>query len=208
MGTLNDLNQSVAQHALSLPPQAWVYEIDRWEKLIFSIIKQYCESDSEKAVAAVTILRDWNLLDIDTLASKDDIPLEYNSAFKKVMQGLDFSEDEIQEIAFTLVNIARNVKELYNGKIQALFKKYGEVIREELVSAFSNESTDQAKLEQGITLWLQSAYGFPILSERSAVKKYCEQNGVDPNSLGEIANQLDINLGVLDFFIEKSLSAK
>ena len=59
--------------------------------------------------------------------------------FKKILQGLDFTQEEIQEIARTLVNVAVAVKEKYNGKIQAVFRKYGEMIREELVSSFSDQ---------------------------------------------------------------------
>ncbi len=202
MEPIKELQDAINKYAITLPTRAWIYEADRWENLIFSIIRQYCDEDPGKAGTLVNILRDWNLTDIEELSSIDQIPLEYNSAFKKIMLGLDFSQEEIQEIARTLVNVAVTVKERYDGKIQAVFRKYGEMIREELVRNFSDDELDNEKIKHGVSLWLQSAFGLPILSERPKVKDYCNTRGINKENLLNIADELDVNLGVLDYFIE------
>lgn len=204
MEPIKELQDAINKYAITLPPRAWIYESDRWENLIFSIIRQYCDDDPEKAGTAVNILRDWNLIDIEQLSASDQIPLAFNSAFKKIMLGLDFTEEDIKEIAETLVNIAVAVKDKYDGKIQSIFRKYGEIIRKELVSSFSDDNSDNEKITMGVSLWLQSAFGLPILSERPNVKDYCDQNGISKDQLSDIADEIDINLGVVDYFIEMS----
>ena len=199
-----ELQDAINKYAITLPPRAWINESDRWENLLFSIIRQYCDDNPEKAGTVVNILRDWNLIDIEELSAADQIPLEFNSAYKKIMLGLDFTQEEIKEIAGTLVSVAVAVKENYNGKIQSLFRKYGEIIREELVSSFSDDDLDNEKITDGVSLWLQSAFGFPILSDRAYVKDYCDQRGLSKDQLTKIADDIDINLGVVDYFIEMS----
>lgn len=203
MDPLKDLQDSINIHAFDLPPRAWIYESDRWESLIFSIIRQYCDDDPGRAGTAVNILRDWNLLDIETLAAQDQIPLEFNSAFKKIFLGLEFKQEEIEEISRVLVKIAVSVKTSYEGKIQSVLRKYGDMIREELLGIFSDNEIDEEKIDRGVSLWLQSAFGLPILSEKPAVKEYCDQQGISKEKLVEIADEIDVNLGVIDYFIEK-----
>jgi len=204
METSKEIQDAVSKYAITLPPRAWIYEADRWENLIFSIIRQYCDDKPENAGTAVNILRDWSLIDIEELSAEDKIPLEFNSAFKKIMLGLDFTEEEIIEISRTLVTIAVAVKERYDGKIQAIFRKHGEMIRDELISSFSDDEQDNEKITQGVSLWLQSAFGFPILSEKPIVKDYCNQRGLSKEKLSKIADEMDLNLGVMDYFIEMS----
>lgn len=199
-----ELQEAIDKYAITLPTRAWVYESDRWENLIFSVIRQYCDDNPEKAGTAVNLLREWNFFDIEDLSSNDQSPFENNSPLKEIMLGLDFSEDEIEEIARTLVKIALTVKEKYNGRIQSIFRKYGEVIRQELVSSFSDHDLDNEKITHGVSLWLQSAYGLPILSDRAYVKEYCTQRGLSKDQLTEIADEMEINLGVVDYFIEMS----
>ncbi len=205
MDTIKELQDSINIHAFDLPPRTWIYESDRWESLMFSIIRQYCDEDPGRAVTAVSILRDWNLLDIDTLAAQDQIPLEFNSAFQKILLGLEFTQDEILEISRVLVKVAVSVKTSYEGKIQSVLRKYGDMIREELLGIFSDNEIDEEKINRGVSLWLQSAFGLPILSEKPAVIEYCDQQGISKEKLVEIADEIDVNLGVIDFFIEKGV---
>ena len=204
MDTIKKLQDTINSHAFELPARAWIYETDRWESLIFSIIRQYCDEEPERAGTAVNILRDWNLLDVDALAAKEEIPLEYNSAFKKIFQGLGFSEEVILEIARTLVKVATAVKANYEGKIQLVLRKYGDMIRDELLGVFCDETVDAEKISSGLSLWLQSALGMPILSEKPAVLEYYKQQGISREELLKIVDELDLNLGVIDYFIEQS----
>ena len=205
MDTIKELQDSINIHAFNLPQRAWIYESDRWENLIFSIIRQYCDEDPGRAGTVVNILRDWNMLDIDTLAAQNQIPLEYNSAFKKILLGVGFTQDEILEIARVLVKVAVSVKTSYDGKIQLVLRKYGDMIREELLGTFFDNEIDEEKINRGVSLWLQSAFGLPILSEKPAVKEYCNEQGISKEKLLQIADEMDINLGVIDYFIEKSV---
>jgi len=204
MEPTKELLDAINKYAITLPTRAWIYEADRWENLIFSIIRQYCDDNPEKAGTAVNILREWNFFDIEELSSNDLVPFENNNPIKEIMLGLDFTEEEIEEIARTLVKIAVAVKEKYDGKIQSIFRKYGEIIREELVSSFSDDDLDNEKITHGVSLWLQSAFGLPILSDRAYVKEYCDQRGLSKDQLTKIADEMDINLGVVDYFIEMS----
>jgi hypothetical protein len=86
-----------------------------------------------------------------------------------------------------------------------VLREYGELIRDELIRLFSDEALDNEKIEHGVTLWLQSAFGLPILSEKQSVKDYCDQRGINMEDLQTIADELDLNLGVLDYFIEKNV---
>ena len=205
MKAKEELQDAINKYAITLPSTAWIYESDRWENLIFSIIRQYCDDNPENAGTAVNILREWKFFDIEELSNVDQVPLENISTIKEIMLGLDFTEAEIEEIIRTLVKIAVSVKGKYSGKIQSIFRKYGEIIREELVGSFSDDDLDNEKITHGVSLWLQSAFGLPILSDRTYVKEYCKERGLNKDELTKIADEMDINLGVVDYFIEKSV---
>jgi hypothetical protein len=206
MGLETDLKKLVNEYALELPARTWVYETDRWEHLVFCLLRQLSGQNPEKARSAVTILRDIGLLDLEELAVMEGESPANLKAFSQVLRGAGFTEGDTIRAANLLAQVAGVIKDKYAGKVHRIFRHYGEVIRDELVKAFSGSLIPESELREGVSYWLQSAFSMPIPVERQAVLDYCEEQETTPENLWQAADDLGINLGIVDFLLERQLS--
>jgi hypothetical protein len=200
------LQELLAKHALSLPSRAWVSEKDRWESFVFCIIRQFCDQSSDKAISAVTMLRDLDLLDIDRLASEGKERSDTFEALSYVFSSLGFRDDDTYNLVFLLTHIAQVIQESYGGKIHPMIRSYGEVIRDKLTKAFQSEFISNNKLQYAVSLWLQSAYGFPLPVDRPSLQQYCQTSGIRPEDLWKAGEEIDINLGIVDFLVDQEVA--
>lgn len=203
----NELKNLVNEYGLELPARTWVFETDRWEHLVFCLLRQFSSQTPEKARSAVTILRDIGLLDLEELAVMDRESSNNLKSFSQVLRGAGFSEQEINEAANLVSRVASVIKGNYEGKVHRIFRRYGEVIRDELVKAIMDSSISESDLREGISYWLQSAFSMPIPVERQAVLDYCEEKGTTPEQLWQTADDLGINLGIVDFLLDRQYSS-
>ena len=206
MAIETDLKNLVNDYALELPTRTWVYETDRWEHLVFCLLRQLSRQDPEKARSAVTILRDIGLLDLEQLAAMEGESPDNLQSFSQVLLGAGFTEGDTIRASSLLAQVAVVIKDSYGGKVHRIFRHYGEVIRDELVKAFSGSFLPESELREGISYWLQSAFSMPIPVERQAVLAYCEEKGTTPEDLWQTADDLGINLGIVDFLLERKYS--
>lgn len=203
----NELKNLVNEFGLELPARTWVFETDRWEHLVFCLLRQLSGQDPEKARSAVTILRDIGLLDLEDLAAMEEDSPDNLKAFSQVLRGAGFSEQHTVQAASLVSLVAGVIKDNYAGKVHRTFRHYGEIIRDELVKAFSGSSVSESDLREGISYWLQSAFSLPIPVERQAVLDYCEEKGITPEILWQVADDLGINLGIVDFLLDRQHSS-
>jgi len=129
------------EHAISLSPRAWFSETDRWENLVFCLLRQYCDQDPKKARLAVTVLRDRDLVDFDRLSSLDKIPLEFNEAFSRVLISSGFSEENTTRAACLLTQVVGVINNDCDGKINHILRHHGKATRDEFINAFLFQST-------------------------------------------------------------------
>ena len=136
MELIAEPQEILIKHALSLSLRAWISETDRWENLVFCLLRQHCDQDLEKARIAVTVLRDGGLLDIDRLSSLEKIPLEFDETFSRVLISSGFSEENTTRAACLLTQVARVIHNDCNGKPHRILRHHSEAIRDELINVF------------------------------------------------------------------------
>ena len=141
MELIAEPQESLIKNASSLPLSVWISETDRWENLVFCLLRQHCDQDLEKARIAVTVLRDGGLLDIDRLSSLEKIPLEFDETFSRVLISSGFSEANTTRAACLLTQVARVISNDCDGKLHQILRHHGEAIRDELINEFLFQNT-------------------------------------------------------------------
>lgn len=196
------IQQLYEQYGSILSPYAWASETARWTELVFCLLHQCSDVDSEYTRAAVTMLQDLDLLEVDKLVRLDDTTNENTITFATILKQHGFSEAATQHAAKVLFGAANIVKTHYNGKIQRYLRQHGQIMRDELVDSFADSILTKPQLEYAIVHWLQNTVNLPISLESKAVREFCEKNKVSIEDLLQACDALDINVAIVDDLLE------
>ncbi len=181
---------------------AWMYETDRWAELIFCLLNQYNQRNTDSTRMAVSTLQYLGLLESEKLAvleipcNEDVVIVTY------VLRKHGFSEEDIQRAVKLLAQVAKMIQKDYEGKIQRYLRHHGQVIRDELVNAFSGESLTTEQLRYAISHWLQNVLSLPVSLEHQAVIEFCNRNGVTLEDLMWASDELNLNTALVDDLLE------
>lgn len=81
-------------------------------------------------------------------------------------------------------------------------------MRDELANALGGESLNAGQLRYAIGHWLQNALSVPISLEHPAVLGFCKKNGISVGELVAAADELDLNVALVDDLLELDQSIK
>lgn len=185
-----------------------MFEIDRWEELVFCLLNQCHENDPENTRTAIGVLKNLGLLEIDRMTSMNKHDSEAAIVTGYTLKQYAFSEKESNRAVMLLSQIARFIKHGYNGRMQLYLRRHGEAMRDELTLAFRGESLSDSQLRFAVTQWLQNALFLPISLEHPAVVEFCKQNEVTLKELVKAADELNLNLALLDDMLELEQKSK
>lgn len=199
------LQQLYEQYESNLAAYAWASEDDRWAELVFCLLHQCSEQEPELTRAAVAALRSLCLIDVGKMIHLSNTTHENSVVLAYVLRQHGFSTDSVELACRLLAHVANVVQQNYGGKIQRYLRRHGEVMRDELVSAFGSASLDKSRMEYAISHWLQNVLSLPISLQNDAVVEFCQKRGVGPQDLWQAADELDLNLAVIDDLLEMEL---
>lgn len=202
MDLKTQLQQLFERHESHVGVYAWMYESDRWAELIFCLLNQYNLQDTEATRVAVSTLQYLGFLEVDKLAlleapgNEDVVILAY------ILRHHGFSPEGAQHAVRLLAQVAKVMQRDHGGKIQRYLRHQGEIMRDELVKAIGSESLTTEQLRYAISHWLQNALSLPITLEHQAVTQFCRKNGVLPEDLLHAADELNLNIALVDDLLE------
>jgi hypothetical protein len=200
------IQQLHEQYGLFLSSSIWASENARWTELVFCLLHQCSDVDSEYTRAAVTMLQDLDLLDVNKLIFLDDTTSENTITFFTILKHHGFSESATQRAAKVLFGAANVVNTQYNGKIQRYLRQHGQIMRDELVDSFADSILTKPQLEYAIGHWLQNVLNLPISLETKAVREFCEKNKISIEDLLQASDVLNINVAIVDDLLELNQS--
>ena len=181
---------------------AWMYESDRFDELIFCLLNQFNQQDTEASRRAVNSLNYLGLLKMDKLAALEAPGNEDAIVLAYVLRRHGVSEENSQIAVRLFAKMAKVIEREYGGKMQHFLRRHGENMRDELANAFCIESLNKEQLRYSISLWLQNALSIPISLEHPATIEFCRKNGVTLEDLLHAADELDLNIALLDDLLE------
>ena len=202
MDLKTQLQKLFEKHESDIGAYAWMYETDRWAELIFCLLNQYNLQDAEATRMTVNSLQYLGLLEIDKLAALETIGDDHAVVLTYILKQHGFSEKDVPRAVRLLCQVASVIKKGYDGKIQRYLRRQGEVMRDELVNAFGHESLSTEQLRYAISHWLQNALSLPVSLEHQAVREFCSKNGVTLEDLLRTADELNLNIALVDDLLE------
>lgn len=208
MDLKKQLNELFEHYGEDLGDYAWLYESDRWVELIFCLLNQCVDQDPEIIREAASMLQNLDLLNTEDMVSLGKPGHEKTIAAAYVLKAHGFSEKEARRAIVLLASTAKAIQKTYGGKIQRYLRKHGMAMREELVNAIGFDSLDQGQLRYAITHWLQNALSLPISLEHQAILGFCRKNNVTLEDLLHTADDLDLNIALLDDLLEIEQKSK
>jgi hypothetical protein len=94
----------------------------------------------------------------------------------------------------------------YDGKVQRYLRHYGQQMLDALSHDFSYSQIAKEDVRHAFTHWLQNVLNMPVAVSEPAIAKFCERRGIRAEELLKVADELDINVALLDDMIANYVS--
>ncbi|MCK9592102.1 MAG: hypothetical protein M0Q91_08865 [Methanoregula sp.] len=187
----------------------WPFETARWHELIFCIIFRLGQPDldGQNTRDLTNILAHLNLLNISSLKNlkgkKGVIDFTHPDAvlMQTLLSRKGLDPKTSRKIIATIVNTADGFQTKYEGKIQKYLRHYGRMMLDDLGTNFDYNDIDKKDVEYIYTHWLQNVLNMPLPLSQPDVYEFCQKKGIKITELVEIADELDLNLALLDDII-------
>lgn len=196
------LQELFERHEVDVGAYAWMHENDRWAELIFCLLNQYNPQNAQTIRMAVSSLQYLGLLDTTKLSLLETPGNEDVVVFAHILKRHGFSPENTEHAVKLLVHVASVIHKDYEGKIQRYLRRAGERMRDELANMFGGGLLKEEQLHYAISSWLQNALSLPISLEHPAVLEFCKRNGVSVEELLHAADELDLNIALVDDLLE------
>ena len=90
----------------------------------------------------------------------------------------------------------------YQGKIQLYLRWYAELILNDLKRVFEFTALSETEARYALTLFLQNTTAMPISLRDRSIDAFCGKYKLTPEQLFSAADDLDINLALVDDVIQ------
>lgn len=197
------LSDILLNYGVDLPTSLWASEKDRWLELLICVINQVVPAPNITEVREIVDI--WEKLHFTSPASLSAIQTSSKEYAVMIitLQQYGFDDQEATVAANSAIGLAKAVQHHYHGKIQTIIRKHAEALQKDLVDAFAAIDLDSTQINYAVIHWLQNTANAPLTLSHQAVKNFYKEKGIDEAALVAAADQLDINLSVIDDVLEK-----
>jgi len=199
----------------------WPSEHERWVELVFALITRIGKKPEYEIRDVIEKLDDLDLLDIEGLSniSKMGADIDFDSPLaKRIIASLSetrfteeaskkpgFTEEESKRSLSVMHEAAKSLMEHHDGKIQKYLRKYGQQMLDEFAEHFSFTGMDEKDLNNAVTYWLQNVLNMPVNLKTESIDTYCATLGISYEELVKEADNLNINVALLDDMIDQHM---
>jgi hypothetical protein len=177
------------------------FEHVRYVELVFSLLSVVTELPQHRVRHAVEVLDNLHLLDIQSLTSSGDAALTLSQRIRQVLTEAGFSPVAAERGETAVRDLARGIQTNYHGKLQRYLREYGQRMVSEIGEHFHFGELKPAQVQRAFTYWLQNVLNMPISLTDESVAKFLAHFGQEPRKLEEIADEMELNLAVVDDLI-------
>ncbi len=188
----------------------WPSEHERWVELIFALVSRITDKPESKVREVIENCDALDLLGIEELAKipEKEKGIDFDSTqAKRIFELLaesGFMEKESKSSILAMHDVAKSLIDRHKGKIQIYLRKYGQRMIHELSQNFSFSEMNKKDMEFAFTYWLQNVLNMPINLGTESTTKFCEKLKITEEEFLNEADNLDINIALLDDMIEQS----
>jgi hypothetical protein len=191
------------QHYPEMQHSVWMNEKERFSEFVFCLLYAHIRKDPQNVRRAIESLQNLNLLDVDKLELAGKPDSKESALIAYILEQHGFDSQSTKTVLLALAGIAGILKNDYYGKIQIMLRNYGEEIRDKIVQRLSESGIPASEnLRFAVTHWLQNVCFMPLSLKHDALKRFCETNNVKPEEVWQAADELDLNLSLVDDLLE------
>ncbi len=182
----------------------WINEADRWKELVFALLVRIGDLPEPRLRGVVDALQGAGLLDIAALAGAPRDPQEIerpDSQGQRVCEllgELGFGPGQARTAFLAMAEAAAALQLHFGGKVQRYLRLYGEKMLAEVPSIFAFTAISDAQARLAFAYWLQNVASLPVSLPDEEVEQFCAHHGVTLEQWLVAADELDINLALLD----------
>jgi hypothetical protein len=208
---LRELRSHGEELSMSHP---WVWEGERWKELVFAILTQVSDLAEDDARELATELDDLELLDIPALAGllrnrkSPDLKDPLARHLMEIAQESGLSPEQAKRGAAAICEAALALDEQFGGRVQNYLRGYGETMLRDMERIFHFSALSAPESRLAFAYWLQNVLNMPVSLLDSNVQQFCKQHGLKPSQLIAAADELDLNLAVLDDLVQYAVAAQ
>lgn len=204
----------------------WVWEGDRWNELVFALLATITNVSDEKVRELTEKLSNLDLLDVTRLTeicskggrtglsrllssyNNVDFGHAYAHQIMEELRDYGFSQQEAEQALVTICEAASSLQKSHDGKVQRYLRHYGELMLKEIRDHFQFTALDSDKVQLAFILWFQNVLNMPISLIDDNIKEFCRQYNLQPEQLIKAADELNVNLGLVDDLVKSLLDEK
>ena len=192
----------------------WLWETERWHELVFCLLFRLGEPElpPSRARSLTGILASLDMLSINDLAGHVDDRGEVDFThpdlilMMQILQRTGMDTIKAQAIVTTICQTALGLLRHYDGKVQRYLRHYGQQMLDALSQYFSYIQIAKEDMQHAFTHWLQNVLNMPVAVSEPAIAKFCETRGISAEELLQVADELNINVALLDDMIASYVS--
>jgi len=208
---LRELRSYGEELSLSHP---WVWEGERWKELVFAILAQLSDLAEDDVRELADEMDELELLEIPALASlvrNRKTPNLADPLARHIMelaQESGLSLEQAKRGVAAICEAALALEEQFGGRIQNYLRGYGETMLGDMARIFHFSTLNTSESRLAFTYWLQNVLNMPMSLLDKNVQQFCEQHGLKPSQLIAAADELDLNLALLDDLVQYAIAAQ
>lgn len=190
----------------------WPWETARWHELAFCLLMRSGQPELSAGTARrlTSTLAELNLLQIEMLSrltpdgGEPDLSHPDLDLMLRLLQRSGLNEAKATATVTTICQAAHSLQQYHGGKVQHYLRQYGQQMLDELGEHFVFSSISQEDARYAFTHWLQNVLNLPLPISNPAVEAFCHEQGVTVPNLVRVADELDLNLALLDDMLSGS----
>lgn len=201
--------------AAPLDQYQWAWESARWHELVFCLLLRLGQPQIEADIARrlTSTLENLDLLRIEGLVAlagdggSPDFDHPDLMLMLRVLERFGFTGAQASVAVTTICEAALALQDRHDGKVQRYLRYYGEQMLDELAKHFSFSRMPDEDARHAFTHWLQNVLNMPVKLAEPPVKQLCQQFQVTLDDLVAIADELDLNLALVDDMLASSTAS-
>jgi hypothetical protein len=188
----------------------WLWEHNRWKELVFCILTQTVSGDQERLRVITDHLDILGLIQIESLAAlveNGQVNFNNNRLADELLDFLmenGFEKTAAEKSVVSLAEVADGIHKNFDGKVQHYLRTYGELLLKDLPKKFKFSQLDSSQARQVFIFWMQNVLTLPLSLEDETMKIFAGRYGVEPADLIKEADEMGLNLSLLDDLIQAS----
>jgi hypothetical protein len=179
----------------------WFLEHDRWRELAFAITACTSpEADEEHLRSWIGDMDALGLLDVAEIIANDDCAA-WTARCHRVAKAAGLDPSRLERALAAIHGAAGTLARSHNGHVAHLLRIHTERMLQGLMAEVALGDLSPSERSRSLTYWLQNVLCAPLPLADESTDRFLNDHGLDAQALVNAADQLGINVAMVDDLI-------